>query len=490
MNRSQQGPTTWSIGLLAPVLLTAACQIKTSGLFRMSSSPSRPTARAAEVTAAPTAAPPPPATGPAAPATSGVGADPALVALFQRLTIDNLQANHNWGDSFDLFEQQDIDLERAPTTATPDAHWLPGWPGGLRGGKLTDAFVQGAINRTWTARCADDYADYQAKWAPVERRVRAQIAALPANPYLHAQGLFAALAELTEAERHQAVLPISNPGRWSGLRFEIVEDLVTAARGHAPLIHGWYPSIAPYLALGRRTPDDAQVAHDLFCRDGAEHGTHRTGAVMTTASADAIQQVVRPVDWARPDRARALAQVFTAAEKARAAMRVPDDDLAEHEFRLLDQSYRPGDHVTVDGTLVSARGGALTLKVRRDEVGWEGCKSTHQVDGIDADGRVSYQKSCTPVHDITEALITVTAIADFPAAIALRPGDVVTVYGRITAWKEGPEQRAGRTSLVEKAMAMTDASVGHIRRGKTLVAAFDGTTASQAAEAADLAEHD
>jgi len=414
-------------------------------------------------------------------ANDGIGADPALVTLFQRLSYADFPSDRHWGDPFELLSRENIDLASMPRTASPDHEWLPGWPGGLKGGALADAFVQGAVNKTWQAQCYEDYTDYRGRWKSIEDELRARLEALRAtkNPYLRIQALFEMWNQLGATEEKLPAPPTANPGRWSGIRHDLAQELIALHRelGRLPAIGEWYRSSKRNVELGRSLSDDDELERDLFCAYGAEHGTHRTPALLRTASYPKLGGVVRPVDWDKPDRQTRITAALDAASSARATSVLSDAETDVLAFDLMHGSYTAGQVVRVDGVVDSIKAGKaalLSVKVTNVEVGYQNCKSTGEAEAVEADGRIRYGKVCDAAKETTEATVSVS-LDNWPSSIKLRKGDVVRVYGTVRTWKEGPERRAGRGSLVQKSLRLDRGYVAQARRKKSIVCTFDGS---------------
>ncbi|MFI5300106.1 MAG: hypothetical protein ACHREM_18620 [Polyangiales bacterium] len=465
---------------LTALVATSACQVHVTGGARHASAPTK--IESDRDDDGDSEATKPAVTAKRKRSRSDSGADPALVKLFEQLTYADFPYDRHWGDPFELLERKRIDLATMPTTGTPSPEWLPGWPGGLRGGKLADAFVQGVVNKTWQARCYDDYSDYRTQWRAIEDKIGSRLEAARAkkNPYSRMQELTAAWSELQAQVKTLRLVPVKNPERWSGLGYEIVRDIIVLNHGleRAPAIEEWYRTVKDYVGAGYAAPSDDQLRRDLFCYEATDHGTHRTHEPYRTQSYKELGEVVRAVDWDKPEAHTKIAQALAEAKKAREALALPDTGLRSSAFDLAHGTYKAGQVVRADAVVDSlqrqASGATLTVKITKDETTWGNCKSTGKIEGYDEEGHPKYGSVCDALKETTEATITVS-LADLPASITLEKGDEVRLYGTVASWKETPQAFSGRTSIIRKTLRLSDGYLGRVKRGKAIVQSFDGT---------------
>jgi hypothetical protein len=165
-----------------------------------------------------------------------------------------------------------------------DPEWIPGWSNDLSTIELTNALVQGAVNRTWQKQCLADYDDYRQGLAAIEAKRRPQLVALgKGNYYERVSGLRTLLGDvLKDAEQKGLKLHSTHPLAWVGLPYEIASATVQLHRdtGHeyalASLVAPVSDKLASFSRFGRPWSEDKTLDRDVFCAYAETSGTHRT----------------------------------------------------------------------------------------------------------------------------------------------------------------------------------------------------------------------
>lgn len=438
--------------ILGVAALVAGCGlIKVQGLGG-SSTPASSARAGAETT--------PPAGAKGGEARPAAAADPELVKAYLAIEWKAYPARYRDPGAIKAMHLTAVDRRGKPRfAATPDAAWLPGWnPGQADSIDLPFQVAQAGINRTWQAACFADYAAYRAGWTKLDATLRPRLDAARAvtNFYERTAALRELYAATSAAAAAQHVeLPVSHPGHWAGLRWEIARELMQtaiAARRDAAITQILGPiadELDPLVTSGRAYAADDAVERDAFCATAIEVGTQQTGPLPTPAQTGIdLSGVTFPVNDARAaDVQNAVAALVKvdrpqwSGAKARSL-----DDLAhsprepvlvrfeiEDPAFIVDKIERKGEHVEL-----------LATSSRTSAIGY-GCKQTDKVESYTDGGTPMYQKHCKTGSETRSTQIAVT-FDDLPATIAIAPGDAVFLYGDVV--------KLERTSKVERGGAV------------------------------------
>lgn len=432
--------------------LIAGCGlVKVQGLGG-ASSPSSSGGTSAEAT--------PPAGAKGGEARPAAGADAELVKAYLAIEWKAYPARYRDPGAIKAMHLTAVDRRGKPRfAATPDAAWLPGWnPGQSSSVDLPFQVAQAGINRTWQAACFADYAAYRAGWKKLEATLRPKLDAARAVPNFYERT--AALRELYAATGAAAAaqhveLPVSHPGRWAGLRWEIARELMQTAVAAkldvamAQILGPIADELDPLVTNGRAYAADDAVERDAFCAAAMEVGTQQTGPLPTPAQTGFdLSGVTYPVSDARAAEVRkaiaALAKVDRPQWSGTKAGSL--DGLADSprepvlvRFEIEDPAFivekieRKGEHVEL-----------LATSSRTSAIGY-GCKPTNKVESYTDGGTPLYQKDCKTGSETRSTQIAVT-FDDLPATIAIKPGDAVFLYGDVV--------KLQRTSKVERGGAV------------------------------------
>ena len=363
-----------------------------------------------------------------------------VVSAYQKMTWGDLQRD----DADTLFTNRAKPL-RAPffklaSYPAPDPEWLPGW-GQLAALNREDIVYrmlgQAAANRTWTADCHADFAEYAAGWKALDAKIRPRFdsARRDENPYGRIAKLRGLLEEvIRDGTKQDLFIAKQHPSRVAGLYFELVEamyatydDADAAFRASASLGHV-REDVAAMRKYGRPLRD-AAFERDAYCGFGQEHGTAKWQKLPSSTSArDGATYVRYPVAAARmKEIEREIAKV---PRKLPAAA---GDKIGELDYDT-SQSTTKGKLWSFNPRFivkkVQRQGAGVTLELERVHAYTRSydCQTTNKVHRIHADGRVEYQQRCRAGEEERRATATIS-FAMAPADLDVRPGDKVLAYG-------------------------------------------------------------
>ena len=406
--------------------------------------------------------------------------------LYEALNHTN---SGNGTEPNELFEKFGIKTGFNPknTMSNLDPEWIPGWDSLTLTDETRVAITQAAINKSWTAQCALDFADYRAAWTKIETASRPELVRLqkPGNYYRRAEGLSALLAKVrAQATAAKALYPAGYEPANVGILNEIVAAMVTLHRESGrEFVLGDYlarneVNLADYVAHGRAFADEA-VERDVFCAAAIKVGTLKTPPLPLMAQYGRGFEAVRwPVSTERTKEVRAQRDALVA--KSAPALAVKDvraGDFVNGSSSSTDpklwyvyaeaSSGMDNDSPFKVTSVKPLKNGGLSLIVEstRTRVLPYDCRDTKKVDRIDPNtGEVVYVKSCKYQKHRTIRRIT-AQLKEVPPGVQLKAGDALGFYADLISRKETVLKNTKPAKTVKEAITMKIRHLDRVNRG-------------------------
>jgi hypothetical protein len=287
-------------------------------------------------------------------------------------------------------------------------------------------------------QCFADYADFRAKWSPVEEHVRDELKRLEDKSFYEAFRPLVQLYRDLPMEAEKAGLANNvlnrpyergvsfNQALDDGIAYEVALAIVNLQRrtGRDFFVFAM-PSAFPRARRASSTESD----RDHYCRRAFDLGTHRSSPFDSDRSEGHVNA---------PWLAGAAYQTFF-AEETKATAEAQRALYIKAQPRISDRSTGGGEI-----TAVQRNGKSYLLTVTRtltlQSAQGRNCHLTNRVKQIQPDGRVEYATECT--YDVSHRSDSVkVAFADFPDVVP-RVGDVVGF-----AYDQATEKQEVKTGL-------------------------------------------
>lgn len=407
---------------------------------------------------------------PGAPGRPGPGADRAVVKLYESLTWECCVAgklpeiDRTSSVTRPLFAAAGIP-DAALKRGNPDQVWIPGWMHTWSPDYLMGVTVQAAVNRTWIARCHEDYADYRRQFAEIEAELRPEIEAAKTGTYYERRArLIGALREVDvrAAKRGLDRLSGEHPTRERGLKFALARAFVDLHRetGHefAEAETRWRAGLdfTPLAARGSDWTDDT-FERDLFCHFALEHGTHRTPAIPDVTDRD--DMLVPPIAQKRRQELWDYVPTLRGPASKALTLEVKQPDVLDPDRGLDADDKRTFRSRRLVVTAVRGDGGDVVVTGSVSK-GWgrqDSCKRTNRIQKIESDGRIRYEEICKYTAMTSEQVMKVT-FTDLPAGVIAK-GDEIEVVGDVQAFrtkKPSPRVIRNEVDLAGRFLAYVD----------------------------------
>jgi hypothetical protein len=434
--------------------------------------------------------------GAAAPAIGGGAtsdADARTRQLYEKLDYTN---SGNGTEADELFSKFGIPTGYNPRMhiANPDPEWIPGWDALQLTDESKVAIAQAAVNRTWTARCHQDYAAYRAAWQKIDAENRPELERLAKGGYYERASGLAALLE--KVQKQAADAKALYPAGYEPANVGIVDDIVSAMvalhrdgkREFATyaFLADHKINLTDYREHGRAFADDP-TEQDLFCEAATKVGDV-AGLYPIPAIAEmghAYAAVKWPVDSERAKAIHAVRDSLVAksapaldVKEVKVASLVNGDlpDPAEPKlywvFAEEGQTGLDTDSPFKVKSVKPLPGGGVSAEIENVRVRTlpYDCRSTGKVDSIDDNGHVSYQQSCKYQH-VEETRRVIAEIRELPAGLKLAPGDIVGFYGDLASRKTETLVNTPPKKVTRETLNFTVRHLKTVKRGAQVLTA-------------------
>ena len=426
------------------------------------------------------------------PAGSSKDADAAdrTKKLYEALDHTN---SGNGTEANELFDKFGIPTGWNPkiTMSNLDPEWIPGWDSLTLTDETRVAITQAAINKSWSAQCAADFAEYRGTWKKLETANAAELERLKktGNYYTRAAGLSALLAKVRkEAEAAKALYPAGYEPANVGLQNDIVAAMVSLHRdsGREYVLAGYLAqnevSLADYAVRGRAFADDA-TEKDLFCSAAVKVGTRKTPPLPLIFEMGNGYKAVRwPVSAERTKEVRAQRDALIA--KSAPAFAIEDVRAGDFVNGSSSQTHPKLYYVYAEGgsgmdndspfkvtSVKPLAGGGLTLGLAstRTRMLPYDCRDTNKVDRIDPNtGKVVYVKDCKLQKYQTVRAIT-AELKEVPPGVEIKTGDSLGFYADVLSRKETVTVNTKPAKTVKEAVTMKIRHLDRVNRGSQKV---------------------
>lgn len=417
-------------------------------------------------------------------ATNDKAADPAMVKLFQSLDYKCCATGRERGRN--VLATAGIDVTQIGHFGTPDAEWLPGWNNRGSHDELADAFLQGAINKTWSAQCIADWEDYSGKAKKLDDALRPTLGALSsAGYYERASGLRALFGKVLEQRKGLGIeLSAEHPMSHTGLLFDVALATYQLHREQhrefaATSVLGAYEKELQLLhERGRHASKDAVFERDLFCAMGERLGTHRTAKMPNLGPLDADAQAVpKWPEWDQASRIDAINKEVASKpphayiEMPRVDMKVPwllgggwgspptFDPKAPKLGRV-----GPLEIVAIKGSGATA---VVVLGDKKISARGYDCRPTGRP-GNDFGGQEVACKTGTD-EDVVEISVQ---IGELPAGVTLAKGDKLELYLDVESDKSVVEKNTAPLVVRKRTIVGTARHLASVQRGAQVLAKY------------------
>jgi hypothetical protein len=335
-----------------------------------------------------------------------------------------------------------------------DPEWIPGWNDLSLTDETQTAVLQAAINRTWTAKIHEDYQQYRAAWADIEKQLRPELERANAIPGYYERAT--ALRKLLEdtraaAKAHNVLYPAGYAPATVGFQDEIVRAMISLHNdAKTEVLLGAYlksagVNLADFTEHGRGFAPD-EVEQDLFTAPAVKVGTTVTPPLpRMNEYGHAFAAVKWPVSKERRAEiekvsSQLVADETTAHTPAHVVQHIVELDSAETPDAA-DPKLR---HV-IGGLGLTGFGPVKVTKVGKGAVELESvdkhqvpynCKWTGDWDANGEKVMSCHYRSETWVRAFTVS----TAGAAVPEGLELQKGDVVELYADLDSTKAGKDK--------------------------------------------------
>jgi hypothetical protein len=367
---------------------------------------------------------------------------------------------------------QQTDRTGAVYKVGPDPVWLARWNiNAIDSTSGPYILAQAGINRTWQKQCFDDYAAYRDGWKALDKKYRPNFKAATqiSNFYEQRKALNDLFGQITSDAKDQGLeLANAHPGRWTGLRWEILVALIKGAQANkvdfalggeraaaqSSLLPVSNQELGEYMKFGRTAAGDDDFERDAFCDAAGDSGTQRSAKLpMPQAGNIDLSMVEFPVSKAREKTIKSkLKELEASGRPTLTEYRIPPlrqgealglaaTDKKEPKLYFVGGKICNGDKcASFVVQSIDSNGGQKTLNLlSRTTNGYQSdCRETNKVESISEDGRLNYERTCG--HNGTyhvDAWAHVT-FADLPSSIPIEKGDEVDLYADLVSSKQSP----------------------------------------------------
>lgn len=417
-------------------------------------------------------------------AANGKAADPAMVKLFATLDYKCCATGRERGRN--VLAAAGIDVTQIGHFGTPDAEWLPGWNNRGSHDELADAFLQGAINKTWSAQCVADWEDWSGKAKKLDDALRPTLGALASGGYYErASGLRALFGKVLEQRKALGIeLSAEHPMSHTGLLFDVALATYQLHREQrrefaATSVLGTYEKELQLLhERGRHATKDAAFERDLFCAMGERVGTHRTVKMPKLGPLDADAEAVPK--WPEWDQAARIDVINKeiAQKPPRAYAEMPRVDVKVPW--LLGggwgsaPAYDPkapklGRVGPLEITAIKGSGASAVVVLGEKKTSARGydCRPTGRP-GNDFGGQ---ELACKTGTD--EDIVEISAqIGELPAGVSLAKGDKLELYLDVESDKSVVEKSTPPLMVRRRTIVGTARHVSSVQRGAQVLVKY------------------
>jgi len=419
---------------------------------------------------------------------TSASADPAMVKLFATLDYKAFPTGRERGR--DVLAKAGIDVTQIGHFGTPDAEWLPGWNNRGSHDELADAFVQGAINKTWSAQCIADWADYRAKKTALEAALRPSLTAAKANGnfYDRASGLRDLFGKVIVEEKARGIaLPAEHPMHETGILYEVaVVAFQTHRESHRDFaawgLFSTHEKELGYLYDRGRTPSsDEKLERDIFCKLAETTGTHRTPKIpFVLGMQDEQAGVVKWPDWDQGESVKAM-NAIVASKNPKS-----HDELAVAKWKVPHVSHDVNGKLEFDGaapklalvgplTVTSVKSTAtkttVTLSHTTTSARGYGCVPTSEIESVDSNGYVRYKLNCKTGTD-QDTVEAELVFAELPSGFAFAKDDEVEAFVDIESDKSQKLKDTAPLVVRKRSIVGAGRHLARVKRGGAFVVKF------------------
>lgn len=366
-----------------------------------------------------------------------------------------------------------------------DPEWIPGWTHDLSTIELTNALVQGAVNRTWQKQCLADYDDYRQGWAAIEAKHRPRLAALAkGNYYERISGLRTLYTDvLGDADQKGLKLHPTHPLAWVGLPYEIASAAVQLHRDAGrefALTEAMGPirdRLDSFSHSGRAWSEDKALDRDVFCAYAETTGTHRTPRLPDIVGATPGEG--SPARWPVPAarHAEIKKQLQSLEPQSTAALAIPKWSVPSLESGSLSRDSKAPKLVYTGPYVVTGvtRDGDKVVIVgeqKSTEPFNYDCRSTGTIASFDLNGNPVHGRDCK-VGSKTRVIAAEITFPDLPASIPINKSDEILLYGDISREeKETPQKQTPSEVVTRRFYAFDGKHLKQVKREGKVVAGF------------------
>ncbi len=409
--------------------------------------------------------------------------DAELTKLYQSIDYTCCTETRAGGRAF--FQKAGISEIALFKRGNVDPEWIPGWTKDLSTTELTDALVQGAVNRTWQKQCLADYDDYRQGMTAIEATRRPQLAALgKGNYYERASGLRTLLDDvLKDAEQKHLKLHSSHPLGWVGLPYEIAAAMVQLHRGTSHEV-GLTEVVGPvrdkidaFARFGRPWSEDKDFDRDVFCAYAETSGTHRTPKLPNIVGATPGEG--SPARWPVPAaRHQEISkQLKSLTPQSEAAMAISSFAIPSLESGSLSRDPKAPKLVLTGPYVISGiqRDGDKVVIVgeqKSTEPFNYACRSTGTIASFDLNGNAVAGRDCK-IGSKTRVIAAEVTFTDVPASLQLGKSDEILFYGEVAREeKETPQKQTPSEVVTRRFYAFDGKHLRQVKREGKVVASF------------------